>query len=53
VLVVLGLHGMARAKIKKFRTGTATSVPGWAIPLLLIAVAAIVTLGAHPTLLRK
>jgi putative membrane protein len=53
VLTVLALHGMARAKIKKFKRGEIKPLPGWAVPVLLLAVAAIVTLGAHPTLLRK
>jgi uncharacterized membrane protein len=53
VIVVLGLHGMARAKIRKFRNGQIKPLPTWAVPALLLAVTAIVVLASHPTLLRK
>jgi uncharacterized membrane protein len=56
-VVVLGLfatHGMMRAKIGKLRRGSQTTpLPSWVIPVILLAVAVVVTLGAHPTLLRK
>ena len=53
VIGILGLHGLARAKMKKFRNGKITPVPEWAIPALVVAVAIIVVMASHPTLLRK
>ena len=53
VLVILALHGLARAKVKKFSKGEVKPIPSWAVPLLLVAAAAIVVLAAHPTLLKK
>lgn len=56
-VVVLGLlvpHGMMRAKIGKLRRGTQTApLASWVIPGILLAAAVVITLGAHPTLLRK
>jgi len=53
VLVPFALHGFARRKIRTFRGGNVTPIPGWMIPLVVVAVAGIVVMGAHPTLLRK
>jgi uncharacterized membrane protein len=57
LVVVLGLvvpHGMMRAKIGKLRRGTQTAaLATWVIPVILLAAAVVITLGAHPTLLRK
>ena len=55
-LVVLGpfaLHGMARAKIKKFARGQLSPLPLWVIPVLILAVIGIIVFAGHPTLLRK
>jgi putative membrane protein len=53
VLAVLGIHGMVRVRMRKFRNGDLTALPGWVVPVLLVAVVAIIALGANPTLLRK
>jgi protoporphyrinogen IX oxidase len=53
VLGVLSVHGMLRVKMRKYRNGDVTPLPTWLLPVLLIAIAGIVLLGAHPTLLRK
>jgi protoporphyrinogen IX oxidase len=55
-LVVLGpfaLHGLARAKIKKFARGQLKPLPPWVVPVLILAVIGIVVMAGHPTLLRK
>ena len=55
-LVVLGpfaLHGLARAKIKKFARGQLKPLPLWVVPVLILAVIGIVVMAVHPTLLRK
>ena len=44
VLGILPVHGMIRAKIKKFQQGKITPVPQWLWSLLLAAIAAIVIL---------
>ena len=41
VLGVLPVHGMLRAKIKRFAAGKITSVPQWMWSLLLVSIAAI------------
>jgi protoporphyrinogen IX oxidase len=53
VLAVLGIHGLVRVKMRKFRNGDLTPLPAWVVPVLLVAVVAIIALGANPTLLRK
>jgi protoporphyrinogen IX oxidase len=53
VLGVLSVHGLVRVKMKRFRNGDLSPLPGWVLPVFLIAIAAIVALGNHPTLLRK
>jgi protoporphyrinogen IX oxidase len=55
-LVVVGVlvaHGQIRMRMKKYRNGEVTPMPAWLWPVLMIAVAGIIVLGAHPTLLRK
>ncbi|HSR96594.1 MAG TPA: CopD family protein [Kofleriaceae bacterium] len=42
VLVLLAVHGMVRARIKKFGRGEISTIPQWIWSLLLIAVAAII-----------
>jgi uncharacterized membrane protein len=42
VLVLLAVHGMVRARIKKFSRGNITPVPQWMWSLLLIAVTGII-----------
>ncbi len=44
VLGILPMHGMMRARVKKFSRGGNPSVPQWQWSLLLIALAAIVIL---------
>jgi uncharacterized membrane protein len=57
LLVVLGLlvpHILIRIKIGKLRRDAkAPPLPGWVLPVVLAAAAAVIVLGAHPTLLRK
>jgi protoporphyrinogen IX oxidase len=53
VLGVLSMHGMVRARMRKFREGDLTPLPGWVVPVLLVSVAVIAALGANHTLLRK
>jgi uncharacterized membrane protein len=57
LLVVLGLiapHGIMRAKLGKLHRGTKTgALPAWVIPVVLVAAAGAIALGANPTLLRK
>jgi uncharacterized membrane protein len=55
-IVVLGLfsmHGFTRAQVKKFKRGKIRHVSSGLIYLLIAIAAAIIVLGAHPTLLRK
>jgi putative membrane protein len=55
-LVVLGIfsvHGLVRGRMRKFRNGDLTPLPGWVVPVLLVATIAVIALGANPTLLRK
>jgi putative membrane protein len=52
VLGILGLHGYARMKVKKFSRGEIKPIPTLLFPLLLVCVAGIVTLSAT-TLLHK
>jgi uncharacterized membrane protein len=44
VLGILPVHGMIRARIKKFSQGKVTDVPQWQWSLLLVAMVAIVIL---------
>jgi protoporphyrinogen IX oxidase len=53
VLGILSVHGKLRVTMKKYRNGEVTPMPSWVWPLLMVAVAGIIVLGAHPTLLRK
>ncbi len=53
VLGLLGPHGMLRGRLAKFRRGQGTPVPRWVLAAMLVAVVGAVTLGRHPTLLRK
>ena len=41
VLGLFGLHGFIRVKIKKFRKGEVTSLPGWVQPVALVLIAVI------------
>ena len=52
-IFLLGTHGWARVQIKRFRQGRVRHVPGWLLVLVLVAAAAVIALGANPTLLRK
>lgn len=52
VVVILGLHGLVRVKIKKFSRGEVKPLPGFFIPIALIGSIAIIILGAAP-ILRK
>lgn len=53
VLAVFSVHGLVRGRMRKFRNGDLTPLPGWVVPVLLVAMVGIVALGANPTLLRK
>lgn len=53
VLGVLSTHGIARAKLKKFRKGDLKPVPSWVWILLAVGVLAAILLGANDTLMRK
>jgi putative membrane protein len=44
VLVVLGLHGFVRVKVRKFRDGDVRPLPGFALPLLLAVVLGVIVL---------
>ncbi len=55
-LVVLGIfsvHGLVRGRMRKFRNGDLTPLPGWVVPVLLVSVIGSIALGANPMLLRK
>ncbi len=52
-LVLLGIHGWARVKMKRFRQGQVQPVSQLITVVVLVAAAVIITLGAHPTLLRS
>jgi len=53
VVGLLGVHGFTRAQVKRFRAGTVKVLPRALPYVVLVAAAAIIVLGAHPTLLRK
>lgn len=53
VLGVFSVHGLVRGRMRKFRNGDLTPLPGWVVPVLLVAMVAIIALGANPSLLRK
>jgi len=53
VVGVLSVHGMVRVKMRKYRNGDVSPLPSWVLPVLLVCLAAIIALGANPTLLRK
>ena len=53
VLGILSMHGMARAKLKKLRTGQATTIPSFMLYAVLLSAAAAIALGANPFLLRS
>jgi len=44
VLGILPVHGMIRARIKKFSQGKSTAIPMWLWSMLLVAIVAIVIL---------
>jgi protoporphyrinogen IX oxidase len=53
VVVLLGIHGYARVKIRKFRNGEVKAIPA-SLPYVVVVVAAvIIVLGAKKDLLRK
>ncbi len=52
-IVLLGTHGWARVQIKRFRHGQVRPIPAALTLVVLVAAAAIIALGANPTLLRK
>lgn len=53
VVGVLSVHGLVRAKMKRYRNGDLAPLPGWVIPVFLICLVAAVALGNNPFLLRK
>lgn len=52
-IFLLGAHGWARVQVKRFRRGHVRHVPTALLLAVLVAAAAIIALGANPTLLRK
>jgi putative membrane protein len=52
-IFLFGMHGWARVQIRKFRDGKVRHVSSKLIVVVLLAVAAIIALGANPDLLRK
>ncbi|MBE7452180.1 MAG: CopD family protein [Kofleriaceae bacterium] len=52
-VVIVGVHGWARVKVRKFRNGEVTPVSPVLTYAVLAAAAAIILLGAHQGLLRK
>ncbi len=52
-VVILGLHGFARVKVRKFRRGEVKPIPGGLTYVVVLAAAAIIVLGGKKDLLRK
>lgn len=52
-VVIVGVHGWARVKVRKFRNGEVTPVSPVLTYAVLAAAAAIILLGAHQGLLRN
>ena len=50
-IVLLGTHGWVRVQIKRFRHGQVRPIPAALTLVVLVAAAAIIALGANPTLL--
>jgi putative membrane protein len=44
VLGVLGLHGFARVKVRKFRNGDVRPLPGFVLPLFLVVALGVIVL---------
>lgn len=53
VVGILSVHGFVRVKMRKLRQGDLSPVPGWVLPLFLVATLGVIVLGAQKTLLRK
>jgi putative membrane protein len=53
VLIILGTHGYARVQVKRFRQGQVKAIPRPLLYVVIVAVAAVITLGAKKDLLRK
>lgn len=53
VLGVFSVHGLVRGRMRKFRNGDLSPLPGWVVPVLLVALAGIIALGSNDFLLRK
>lgn len=52
-LTLFAIHGFTRAQVKRFRTGNVKVLPRALPYVVMLAAAAVIVLGAHPTLLRK
>lgn len=52
-VVILGMHGWARVKVKRFRKGEVAHIPVAVTYVVLVAAAAVILLGAHQGILRK
>jgi hypothetical protein len=52
VVGLVGIHVFTRIKIRKFRNGEISPLPGVVIPLTLILIAVIVTFGEVKSLMR-
>ena len=53
VLALIGAHVFARIRLRKFRNGEIKALPGWLLPVVILAVIGIVSLAANYQLLRK
>jgi uncharacterized membrane protein len=52
-VVLLGLHGYARGKVRKFRKGAVSAIPPGLTYVVIAVAAAIIVLGGKKDLLRK
>lgn len=52
-VVLLGIHGYARVKIRKFRNGEVNAIPAGLTYVVVLVAAIIIVLGAKKDLLRK
>ena len=52
-VAILGMHGWARVQVKRFRKGQVRPIPVAVTYIVVVAAAAVITLGAHHGILRK
>ncbi len=53
VVGILSVHGLLRVKMRKVRQGDLSPLPGWVLPLFLVATLGVIVLGSQKTLMRK